>query len=154
MKNLIIIIIFTLIFGGCTINFGSSSSEPEKEIKTEVVETKEVTETKEETLKLKPWPYGEKEYWYAKYFLSMAINPDVQRMLTPRQVFEVVRCTVDVFEKDYEYERFVNEIGSNLRLTPHLSKYIYDISFECSVEVKRKLKEEQSKKPLTLEQSI
>ena len=84
----------------------------------------------------------------------MAINPDVQRMLTPRQVFEVVRCTVDVFEKDYEYERFVNEIGSNLRLPPHLSKYIYDISFECSVEVKRKLKEEQSKKPLTLKESV
>ena len=144
MKNLIIIIIFTLIFGGCTITFGPSSSEPEKEIKTEVVETK----------KLKPWPHVEKEYWYAKYFLSMAINPDVQRMLSPRQVFEVVRCTVDEFEKDYEYERFVNEIGANLRLPPHLSKYIYDISFECSVEVKRKLKEEQSKKPLTLKESV
>ena len=152
MKNLIIIIVTTIIFGGCTINFGPT--QPEKEIRTEVIETKEVTETKEETHKLKPWPYGEKEYWYAKYFLTMAINPDVQRMLTPRQVFEVVRCTVDGFEKDYEYERFVNEIGGNLRLPPHLSKYIYDISFECSVEVKRKLKEEQSKKPLTLEQSI
>ena len=147
MKNLIIIIIFTLIFGGCTINFGPSSPEPEKEIKTEV------TETKKETLKLKPWTFGEKEYWYAKYFLSMAMNPDVQRMLSPRQVFEVVRCTVDEFEKDYEYERFVNEIGTNLRLPPHLSKYIYDISFECSVEVKRKI-EEQSKKPLTLKESV
>ena len=146
MKNLIIIIIFTIIFGGCTINFGPT--QPEKEIKTEI------TKTKKETLKLKSWPYGEKEYWYAKYFLSMAMNPDVQRMLTPRQVFEVVRCTVDVFEKDYEYERFVNEIGSNLRLPPHLSKYIYDISFECSVEVKRQLKEEQSKKPLTLKESV
>ena len=97
MKNLIIIIIFTIIFGGCTINFGPT--QPEKEIKTEV------TETKKETLKpkLKPWPHVEKEYWYAKYFLSMAMNPDVQRMLTPRQVFEVVKCTVDGFEKDYEY---------------------------------------------------
>ena len=146
MKNLIIIIIFTLIFGGCTINFGPT--QPEKEIKTEV------TETKKETLKLKPWPYGEKEYWYAKYFLSMAMNPDVQRMLTPRQVFEVVRCTVDGFEKDYEYERFINEIGGNVVLPPHLSKYIYDISFACSVEVKRKVKEEQSKKPLTLKESV
>ena len=146
MKNLIIIIIFTLIFGGCTINFGPT--QPEKEIKTEV------TETKKETLKLKPWPYGEKEYWYAKYFLSMAMNPDVQRMLTPRQVFEVVRCTVDGFEKDYEYGRFVKEIGENLRLPPHLSKYIYDLSFECSLEVKRKAEEKLGKKPLTLEQSI
>ena len=148
MKNLIIIIIFITIFGGCTINFGPT--QPEKEIKTEV------TETKKETLKpkLKPWPYGEKEYWYAKYFLSMAMNPDVQRMLTPRQVFEVVRCTVDGFEKDYEYEQFVKVIGENLRLPPHLSKYIYDLSFECSLEVKRKAEEKLGKKPLTLEQSI
>ena len=152
MKNLIIIIVTTIIFGGCTINFGPT--QPEKEIKTEVIETKEVTETKEETLKLKPWPYGEKEYWYAKYFLSMAMNPDVQRMLTPRQVFEVVRCTVDRFEKDYEYGRFVKEIGETLRLPPHLTKYIYDISFECSMEVKRKAEEKLGKKPLTLEQSI
>ena len=144
MKNLIIIIIFTIIFGGCTINFGPS--QPEKEIKTEV------TETKKETLK--PWPHVEKEYWYAKYFLSMAMNTDVQRMLSPRQVFEVVKCTVDGFEKDYEYERFVKEIGGNLRLPPHLSKYIYDISFACSVEVKRKAAEEQSKKPLTLKESV
>ena len=148
MKNLIIVIIFTIIFGGCTINFGPT--QPEKEIKTEV------TETKKETLKLKlkPWPHVEKEYWYAKYFLSMAMNPDVQRMLAPRQVFEVVKCTVDEFEKDYEYERFLSTIGANMVLPPHLSKYIYDISFECSLEIKRKAKEEQSKKPLTLEKSV
>ena len=144
MKNLIIIIIFTIIFGGCTINFGPT--QPEKEIKTEVAEIKKE--------KHKPWPHVKKEYWYAKYFLSMAMNTDVQRMLSPRQVFEVVRCTVDGFEKDYEYEHFVKEIGTNLRLPPHLNKYVYDISYECSLEVKRKAAEEQSKKPLTLEQSI
>ena len=144
MKKLIIIIIFTIIFGGCTINFGPTQSE--EEIKTEV------TETKKETLK--PWPHVEKEYWYAKYFLSMAMNPDVQRMLAPRQVFAVVKCTVDGFEKDYEYERFVKEIGANLRLPPHLSKYIYDLSYECSVEVKRKAKEEEDKKPLSLKDAV
>ena len=142
MKNSIIIIIFTILFVGCTVNF--EQTKPEKEIKTEVTETK----------KLKPWPHVEKEYWYAKYFLSMAMNTDVQRMLSPRQVFEVVKCTVDGFEKDYEYERFVKEIGGNLRLPPHLSKYIYDISFECSVEVKRKAAEKQSKNPLTLKDSV
>ena len=148
MKNLIIIIIFTIIFGGCTINFGPT--QPEKEIKTEV------TETKKETLKpkLKPWPHVEKEYWYAKYFLSMAMNPDVQRVMAPRQVFSVVKCTVDGFEKDYEYERFVKVIGANMALPPQIHKYIYDLSFECSLEVKRKMKEDQSKKPLTLKNSI
>ena len=142
MKNSIIIIIFTILFVGCTVNF--EQTKPEKEIKTEVTETK----------KLKSWPHVEKEYWYAKYFLTMAINPNVQRMLTPRQVFEVVKCTVDGFEKDYEYEQFLKEIGDNMVLTPHISKYIYDLSFMCSKEVQRKMKDYQSKTPLTLEQSI
>ena len=66
MKHTLIIIIFTILFTGCTVNFGKTA--PEKEIKTEVTETK----------KLKPWPQGEKEYWYAKYFLTMALNPQVQ----------------------------------------------------------------------------
>ena len=144
MKNSIIIIIFTILFVGCTVNFGQT--KPEKEIKTEV------TETKKETPKL--WPHVKKEYWYAKYFLTMAVNPNVQRMLAPRQVFEVVKCTVDGFEKDYEYEQFVKVIGGNIVLPPHISKYIYDLSFECSLEVKRKIKEEQSKKPLTLKDTI
>jgi len=142
MKNSIIIIIFTILFVGCTVNF--EQTKPKKEIKTEVTETK----------KLKSWPHVEKEYWYAKYFLTMAINPNVQRMLTPRQVFEVVKCTVDGFEKDYEYEQFLKEIGDNMVLTPHISKYIYDLSFMCSKEVQRKMKDDQSKTPLTLEQSI
>ena len=146
MKNLIIIIVTTIIFGGCTINFGPT--QPEKEIKTEI------TETKKETLNLKQWPHVEKEYWYAKYFLSMAMNPDVQRMLSPRQVFAVVKCTVDGFEKDYEYEQFVKVIGANMALPPQIHKYIYDLSFECSLEVKRKAAEEQSKKPLTLKDSV
>ena len=144
MKHTLIIIIFTLLLTGCTVNFGQT--KPEKEIKTEVTETKKETP--------KPWPHVEKEYWYAKYFLSMAMNPDVQRMLAPRQVFEVVKCTVDGFEKDYEYEQFVKVIGGNMVLPPHISKYIYDLSFECSLEVKRKAKEEQDKKPLTLKNSV
>ena len=84
----------------------------------------------------------------------MAMNPNVQKMLTPRQVFDVVRCTVDGFEKDYKYEQFLEEIGENLRLPPHTSKYVYDLSFECSVEVRRKAEKKQNEKPLTLEQSI
>ena len=78
-------------------------------------------------------------------------------MLTPRQVFDVVRCTVDGFEKDYKYEKFVEEIGEKVVLPPHTSKYVYNLSFECSVEVRRKIKSEfqkQDEKPLTLEESI
>ena len=144
MKKSIIIIIFTIIFTGCTVNFGQTA--PEKEIKTEV------TETKKETPKL--WPHVKKEYWYAKYFLTMAVNPNVQRMLTPEQVFAVVKCTVDGFERDYDYDQFLEKIGDNLRLSPQMNKYVYDTSLVCSQEVKRKIKEEQDKKPLTLKQSI
>ena len=142
MKKIIIIIIFAIIFGGWSVNF--EQTKLKKETKTEVTEKQ----------KLKPWPHVKKEYWYARYFLTMALNPKVQLVLTPEQVFDVVKCTVDGFEKDYEYERFVKEIGANLRLPPHSSKYIYDLSFECSLEVKRKAAEKQSKKPLTLKNSV
>ena len=142
MKHTLIIIIFTILFTGCTVNFGKTA--PEKEIKTEVTETK----------KLKPWPQGEKEYWYAKYFLTMALNPQVQQVMQPRHVFEIVRCTVDGFEKDYNYDQFLENIGENMVLSPQMHKYVYDLSYICSQEVKRKMKEEQSKKPLTLKQSV
>ena len=127
-------IIFTIIFGGWTVIFGQTILE--KETKTEV------TETKKE--KHKPWPHVKKEFWYAKYFLSMALNPQVQAVLTPEQVFDVVKCTVDGFEKDYTFEQFLKEIGDNMNLTPQLSKYVYELSLECSEEVKRKIKKEQS----------
>ena len=134
MKKLIIIII--LIFGGWTVNFGQT--KPERKIKTEVKE------------KHKPWPHVKKEFWYAKYFLTMALNPKIQLMLTPEQVFDVVKCTVDGFEKDYKFEQFLKEIGKNMNLTPQLTKYVYDISLKCSQEVNRKAKKEQIKKPLTV----
>jgi len=142
MKHTLIIIIFAILFTGCTVHFGQT--KPKKEIKTEITETK----------KLKPWPHVDKEYWYAKYFLNMAMNPDVQRMMTPRQVFTVVKCTVDGFERDYEYEQFLKVIGDNRILPPQINKYIYNLSYLCSQEVQRKAREEQSKTPLTLKQSV
>ena len=138
MKKLIIIII--LIFGGWTVNFGQT--KPEREIKTEV------TETKKE--KHKPWPHVKKEFWYAKYFLTMAMNPNVQRLLTPEQVFDVVKCTVDGFEKDHDFEWFLKEIGGNMNLTPQLSKYVYELSLICSQKIKRKVKKEQGERSLKL----
>ena len=146
MKNLIIIIATTVIFGGCTITFGPSSSEPEKEIKTEVVET--IKETH------KPWPHVEKEFWYAKYFLSMAMNPNVQRMLTPETVFDIVRCTVNQLEKDYKYEKFLTDIGDRMQLPNHISQYIYNISFACSKIVQNKMGNKFKEIPMTLEESI
>ena len=151
MKKVIIIIIFTILFGGCTVNFGKT--KPEKEIETEV------TETQKTPPKPKLWPKGEKEFWYAKYFLSMALNPNVQAHITPKQVFEIVRCTVDGFEVDYEYKKFVDEIGDKQILPPHISKYVYDLSFNCSVKVRmeheKAMREKIEKEAaIPLEQSI
>jgi len=139
-KSLIFVMV---LFGGCTINMTPAQEPVEKKIPAQI-----------ELKQYKLWPHVKKEYWYAKYFLSMAMNPNVQRMLTPEQVFDVVKCTVDEFEKDYEYERFLREIGDSLRLPPHISKYIYDTSLECSLEVKRKVTEEQGENPLTLKNAI
>ena len=84
----------------------------------------------------------------------MALNPKVQLVLTPEQVFDVVKCTVDGFEKDYELEQFLKEIGGNMKLTSQLTKYVYELSLECSQEVKRKAKKEQGENPPAGGQSI
>ena len=145
MKNLIIVITFTILFGGCTVNFGET--KPEKIVKVEEV-------------KPKLWPLKKKQFWYAKYFLSMAINPNVQKMLTPEMVFDVVTCTVDVFEKDYDYEAFTREIGSRMNLPPEISRYIYDVSLACSQKVQtqydpnRDNKKDMPAIPLKLEDSV
>ena len=145
MKNLIIVITFTILFGGCTVNFGET--KPEKIVKVEEV-------------KPKLWPLKKKQFWYAKYFLSMAINQNVQKMLTPEMVFDVVTCTVDVFEEDYDYEAFTREIGSRMNLPPEISRYIYDVSLACSQKVQtqydpnRDNKKDMPAIPLKLEDSV
>ena len=145
MKNLIIVITFTILFGGCTVNFGET--KPEKIVKVEEV-------------KPKLWPLKKKQFWYAKYFLSMAINPNVQKMLTPEMVFDVVTCTVDVLEEDYDYEAFTREIGSRMNLPPEISRYIYDFSLACSQKVQtqydpnRDNKKDMPAIPLKVEDSV
>jgi PBP1b-binding outer membrane lipoprotein LpoB len=143
MYKSIIFVMILLLFGGCTINMAPTQELVEKKIPAQI-----------ELKQYKLWPHVKKEYWYAKYFLTMAMNPNVQRMLTPEQVFAVVKCTVDGFERDYDYEQFLEKIGDNLRLSPQMNKYVYDTSLVCSQEVQRKMKEEQSKKPLTLKETI
>ena len=116
-----------LCLSGCVIKQIETVKEPPKE---------EVVESKPSFI---PWPLEKKEYWYAKYFLTMAMNPNVQRMLTPETVFEIVRCTVDQLEKDYNYEKFLTDIGDNLSLPNHISQYIYEVSFACSKIIQNKM---------------
>ena len=39
MKNLLIIILFTVLLGGCTVNFGKTKPEPEKKPEGEIIYT-------------------------------------------------------------------------------------------------------------------
>ena len=127
MKKFFIVMFSILCLTGCVIKQIEPAKEPTKEV---------VEETKPSFI---PWPLEKKEYWYAKYFLTMAMNPNVQRMLTPETVFEIVRCTVDQMEKDYKYEKFLADIGDRMRLPDHISRYIYEVSFACSKIVQNKM---------------
>ena len=143
MKKFFIVMFSILCLSGCIIKQIEPVKEPPKE---EVAE-----ETKPSFI---PWPLEKKEYWYAKYFLSMAVNPNVQRMLTPETVFEIVRCTVNQMEKDYSYEKFLTDIGDNLALPNHISQYIYEVSFACSKIVQNKLGNEYKKPEVKPEDAI
>jgi hypothetical protein len=143
-----LLIVMMLIFGGCTINIPSSVPIQTVE-KTEQNEQIGGSKLQKEQSALKLWPHEKKEYWYAKYFLSMAMDPGVQRMMKPEHVFAIVKCTVDGFEKDYEYEQFLEVIGDNRILPPQINKYIRNLAYVCSQEVQRKMKEELNKKLLT-----
>ena len=142
MKKLFIVMFSILCLSGCIIKQIEPVKEPPKE---EVAK-----ETKPSFI---PWPLEKKEYWYAKYFLTMAMNPNVQRMLTPETVFEIVRCTVDQMEKDYKYEKFLADIGDRMRLPNHISQYIYEVSFACSTIIQKKMGN-KTKPAIKLEDTI
>ena len=127
MKKFFIVMFSILCLSGCVIKQIEPIKEPPEE---EVVESKP---------SFVPWPTEKREYWYAKYFLSMAMNPNVQRMLTPETVFKIVKCTVNQIEKDYPYEKFLTDIGDRMRLPDHISRYIYEVSFACSKIVQNKM---------------
>ena len=139
MKKFFIVMFSILCLSGCIIKQIEPAKAPEK-----------VVESKPSFI---PWPLEKKEYWYAKYFLTMAMNPNVQRMLTPETVFEIVRCTVDQMEKDYKYEKFLTDIGDRMKLPNHISQYIYEVSFTCSKIVQNKMGN-KTKPPIKLEDAI
>ena len=78
MKNSLIIIIFTILFIGCTINVAPTQEQAEEKVPAQI----EMKQAEKKTHK--PWPKGEKEYWYARYFFNMAVNPQIQLRLKPK----------------------------------------------------------------------
>jgi len=117
-KSIIFIII--VILGGCTINMTPPKTQPQ--LQQQVL-----------------WPHEKKEYWYARYFHTMASNPDIQRIMRPDQLFEVVKCTVDQYEKDHDWKWFQENLGNNLIITQENTRYVYNVTKKCADIVKAKM---------------
>ena len=125
-KSIIFIII--VILGGCTINMTPPKTQPQ--LQQQVL-----------------WPHEKKEYWYARYFHTMASNPDIQRIMRPDQLFEVVKCTVDQYEKDHDWKWFQENLGNQITITPENNRYVYIVTKRCADFEKSKI----ARKPQSIE---
>ena len=143
MKHTLIIIIFTILFTGCTINMTPSQEQVEKKVPAQI-EMKQA-----EQITHNPWPQEKKEYWYARYFHTMASYPSIQQMLQPHEVFEIVKCTISKYEEDHTYEWFLENLGEVRILTPANNKYVYDTTTVCANMTKAK-----KKKPIDVRDTI
>ena len=143
MKHTLIIIIFTILFTGCTINMTPSQEQVEKKVPAQI-EMKQA-----EQITHNPWPQEKKEYWYARYFHTMASYPSIQQMLQPHEVFEIVKCTISKYEEDHDYEWFLANLGEIRILTPANNKYVYDTTTVCANITKAK-----NKKPVDVRDTI
>ena len=132
MKHSLIIIIFTIIFTGCTINLAPSQEQVEKKVPAQI-EMKQAQQSKHA-----PWPQEGKEYWYARYFFTMASNPDIQRMLKPAEVFAIVKCTMKIYEEDNSWEWFLSNMAEIKILTPKTNQYVYQTTKFCAAKQKDK----------------
>ena len=141
MKNTIIIIIFTILFSGCTISI--PQPQPPIEEKKVVVQ---------ETGGYEPWPDGEKVYWYARYFFTMASNPKVQLLMTPRDAYEIAKCTVDKYESEHSWEWFTMFLHDNKIIQPQIAQYVYETTRVCAV--KRKAETDAKNSAKLLEDSV
>ena len=132
-----------IILGGCTINMTPSQDQVEKKVPVQI-EMKQA-----EQVTHKPWPHDKIEYWYARYFHTMANHPTIQQMLQPHEVFEIVKCTIKKYEEDHTYEWFLENLGEVRILTPANNKYVYDTTTVCANMTKAK-----KKKPIDVRDTI
>ena len=132
-----------IILGGCTINMTPSQDQVEKKVPVQI-EMKQA-----EQVTHKPWPHDKIEYWYARYFHTMANHPTIQQMLQPHEVFEIVKCTIKKYEEDHDYAWFLDNLGEVRILTPVNNKYVYDTTTLCANITKAK-----KKKPVDIRDTI
>jgi len=140
-KSLMFVMI--IILGGCTINMTPSQDQVEKKVPVQI-EMKQA-----EQVTHKPWPHDKIEYWYARYFHTMANHPTIQQMLQPHEVFEIVKCTIKKYEEDHTYEWFLENLGEVRTLSQANNKYVYDITTLCANITKAK-----NEKPVDIRDTI
>jgi hypothetical protein len=121
-----------ILFGGCTINMAPSQEQVEKKVPAQI-EMKQAEQSKHA-----PWPQDGKEYWYARYFHTMASHPGIQRRIKPEDVFAIVKCTMNKYEEDHSWEWFRKNLADVQILTPENTQYVYVVTRACADKQKAK----------------
>ena len=85
-----------------------------------------------------PWPQEGKEYWYARYFHTMASHPGIQRRIKPEDVFAIVKCTMNKYEEEHSWEWFRKNLADVQILTPENTQYVYVVTRACADKQKAK----------------
>ena len=115
-----------ILFGGCTINMAPSQEQVEKKVPAQI-EMKQAEQSKHA-----PWPQDGREYWYARYFHTMASHPGIQQRIKPEDVFAIVKCTMNKYEEDHSWEWFRKNLADVQTLTPKNSQYVYTVTKSCA----------------------
>ena len=132
-----------ILFGGCTINMAPTQEQVEKKVPAQI-EMKQAEQSKHA-----PWPQDGKEYWYARYFHTMASHPGIQRRIKPEDVFAIVKCTMNKYEEEHSWEWFRKNLADVQILTPENTQYVYVVTRACADRQKAK-----SLKPMGVRQTI
>ena len=132
-----------ILFGGCTINMAPSQEQVEKKVPAQI-EMKQAEQSKHA-----PWPQDGKEYWYARYFHTMASHPGIQRRIKPEDVFAIVKCTMNKYEEEHSWEWFRKNLADVQILTPENTQYVYVVTRACADRQKAK-----TLKPMGVRQTI
>ena len=132
-----------ILFGGCTINMAPSQEQVEKKVPAQI-EMKQAEQSKHA-----PWPQDGKEYWYARYFHTMASHPGIQRRIKPEDVFAIVKCTMNKYEEEHSWEWFRKNLADVQILTPENTQYVYVVTRACADKQKAK-----TLKPMGVRQTI
>jgi hypothetical protein len=125
-SNLLTLLFVVLLTGGCTINMTPQSPTEEKKVPAKI-EMKQAEQSKHA-----PWPQDGKEYWYARYFHTMASHPGIQQRIKPEDVFAIVKCTMEKYEKDNSWEWFRKNLADVHILTPENTQYVYKVTRACA----------------------